>query len=279
MLDRFLPFIFIITTVCSCPLLDLVKKSKSHITDKEVFIKQIKAVDCDDEDRLREVEKLFAQVGADDSAVQIEKYDDATNIVVTVKGKTDETVVVGGHYDKTTLGCGVIDNWTGIVILANLYKNLKNNKSNQKTYKFIAFGKEEENLVGSKAFVDELTESEKKNYCAMVNFDSFGFTDTWTLGTISDQSMITLAKVVAQDRNVSFQVKNFKGASSDSKSFQNAEIPAITLSGLDDDWRDYLHQEKDQLEYIDFEKVFDNFEFSLEYIRQIDLKPCDSLKK
>ncbi len=273
MLDKFLPFIFLVSTVCGCSFLDDVKKSPSIATNKEEFIKQIKSVDCDDADRFREVEKLFRQVGAKDKDIEIEKFEEATNVVLTVKGKTDETVVVGGHFDKTTLGCGVIDNWTGVVLVANLFQNFKD-KKNEKTYKFVAFGKEEIGLKGSKAMAAKIPNRDVKKYCAMVNFDSFGFTDVWTLETISDSSLINLAEEVADERNDNFEIKNFSGASSDSKSFQQRNIPAITLSGLDDNWRDYLHQDKDQLENVNFEKVFENLEFSHAFLRAIDSKPC-----
>lgn len=272
MLDKLLPFVFIFVTVCGCPLFEN-KKNEKVRTNKEAFVQQVKAVDCDDADRFDEVRKLFRKVGATDAEIAIEKFDEATNIVLTVKGKTDETIVVGGHFDKTTLGCGAIDNWTGVVIVANLYANFKDQKPD-KTLKFVAFGKEELGLKGSRAMVEEIPRRDVDKYCAMVNFDSFGFTDIWTLETISDKSLINFAKEIAQKRNQPFAVKNFTGASSDSKSFRQRNIPAITLSSLDDNWRDYLHQDKDQLENINFEKVFRNLEFSYQYVKAIESKPC-----
>lgn len=277
MLNKLLPFIILFSTVCSCPLLPKNKKSKNFITKKKEFIEQIKAVDCDDADRFQEVQKLFSKIGAKDSEVEIEKFEDVANIVLTVKGKTDETVVVGGHFDKTTLGCGVIDNWTGIVIVANLYKSFKSKNPN-KTYKFVAFGKEEKGLIGSKAMVKDIPRRDYKKYCAMVNFDSFGFTNAWTLESISNSSLINLGKEVAEKRGFTFEVRNYQGASSDSKSFQQKNIPAITLSGLDDNWREYLHQEKDQIENVNFEKVFENLKFSYDFLNEIDVKPCSSFR-
>jgi Zn-dependent M28 family amino/carboxypeptidase len=273
MLDKLLPFIFIFTSVCGCSLFDKIADRPDLNTSKTDLTNQIKGVDCDNADRLREVENLFRRVGAKDSEIVTEKYENVSNVVVTVKGKTEETVVVGAHFDKTTLGCGVIDNWTGVVILANLYRNVKAG-ANDKTYKFVAFGKEEEGLIGSKALVDDIPNREVSNYCAMVNFDSFGFTETWTLETISDSSLINLAKEIAAARGETFAVMNFSGASSDSKSFRRKNIPAITLSGLDDNWREYLHQDKDQLEHINFDKVYGNLEFSFQYLKAIDGKPC-----
>lgn len=267
-------FALIITVLSSCSYIQKRRNIQNPKTDKKEFIEQIKKVDCNDEDRLREVEKLYKNIGANEAEIELEKFYNVTNVVLTVKGKSHETIVVGGHYDKTTLGCGAIDNWTGVVIVANLYRIFKK-RNNQKTYKFIAFGKEELNLVGSKAMVDRITETDRKNYCAMINFDSFGFTDIWTLASISDKSLIDFGREIAAKRNESFEIKDFRGASSDSKSFRDAKIPAITLSGLGDDWRDFLHQDKDQIKNINFDKTFENYQFAYQMLSEIDSKPCE----
>lgn len=277
MFAKFLPFIFLLAAISSCPFIGQVKNRPTPIINKEDFINQIKRVECDNNDRLRAVERLYKNLGVADEDIKVEKFENVANVVLTVKGKTDEIVVVGGHYDKTTKGCGAIDNWTGVILVANLYLNFKAT-DNQKTYKFVTFGKEEKNLIGSRAMVENIPESQYKNYCTMVNLDSFGFTNVWALETISDKSMIDLAKEIADERGITFDIKDFGNASSDSKSFQKVNIPSITLSGLGDDWRDYLHQEKDKLEHLDFEKVFENFQFSYDYLNEIDGRLCDSFR-
>ncbi len=275
MLNKILPFLFLLTTVYNCPL--FTKQTAVNSAKKEQIRKQIENVDCDDADRLEEVKKLYKSLGANKDEIKVVDYGDVKNVIVTVRGKTDETVVVGGHYDKTTLGCGVIDNWSGIVLIANLYESFKK-KNNKKTYKFVAFGKEEKGLIGSKAMVKAIPLEKKSNYCAMVNFDSFGFTNLWTLESISDRKLIELGQKVAKERGQVFQIKNFRGASSDSKSFQKAGIPSITVSGLGDNWRKYLHQDADQLENISFPKIYENYTFSIDYLEKIDSKSCDYFK-
>lgn len=275
MLVRTLALFLLSLIFGGCDLFSFADHVVPKVTKKEDFIAQIKRVECENSERFSAVQRLLTNLGVEDSDVEIEKFENVTNIVLTVKGKTDETVVVGAHFDKTTLGCGAIDNWTGIVLVANLYKEFVARKNN-KTYKFVAFGKEEKGLIGSKAMAGEIPDSEISNYCGMVNFDSFGFTDVWTLRSISDRKMIQLAEEVALDQGFTLESKSFAGASSDSKSFRNKGIPAITFSGLSDDWRDFLHQDKDQLEHIDFKKVWENFTFSYEYLSVIDNKICGS---
>ena len=238
---------------------------------------QVSQAGCENSGRFFDVKKLFAEVGAGESDIAVETYDGVENIVLTLNGKSDDTVYVGAHYDKTTLGCGVIDNWTGVVIVANLYRSFKE-KHNEKTYKFVAFGKEERGLVGSKAMITKMSEGEKKNSCAMVNFDSFGFTDTWAPESISDKKLIDLAREVAKQRSAEFEMKGLKGASSDSKSFLDAGIPAITLSGLNNNWKTYLHRDKDILSNVQINKVYENYLFSIDYLKKIDSKSCSDFK-
>lgn len=252
-------------TICNCSII----QKEDDFARNQLIKKQIEQVDCDDNNRLKSVRKLFAQVVSDLEDIKTEKFKDVQNVVLTVKGKSDEIIVIGGHYDKTTLGCGVIDNWSGVVLVANLYKYFKM-RENNKTLKFVAFGKEEKGLIGSKAMVKAMSENEKKKYVGMVNFDSFGFGNLWAFGDISDKKLINTAIKVAEERNQKFEIKNYKGASSDSKTFKKAGIPAITVSGLDDNWREYLHQRKDQIEYINFDKIYENYQFSIDFIKEID---------
>ncbi len=277
MKTKFLPFAILFSVVLGCSVFRTARSFPAPTTKKADFIAQIKRVDCENDNRLRAVERLLSNMGVEDEDIAIEKFEKVVNVVLTIEGKTDETVIVGAHYDKTTLGCGAIDNWTGVVILANLYKEFAA-RQNEKTYKFVAFGKEEKGLYGSKAMANDIPKSELPKYCGMINFDSFGFNDVWTLGSVSDKNLVDLASVVAARRGFLFETKSFRGASADSKSFRKVNIPAITISGLSDDWKEYLHQDKDQLDNINFDRVFDNFLFSYEFLSEIDARDCASFR-
>jgi len=269
--------IFVIITVCSFFAGCSLPFGASDSVTPAGFRSQIERVDCDNKDRLEAVKALFLDSGAKDEDINIEDFGKVKNLVVTVPGKTDETVVVGAHYDKTTLGCGAIDNWTGIVILANLYKSFKKQR-NLKTFRFVAFGDEEKGLIGSQAMVKAIPKERIEKHCAMVNFDSFGFENLWALQKTSDATLINFAKNLAGRKNISFTVKNYPGASADSRAFQLGGVPAITMSGLGDDWKEYLHQKTDQFSAINVEKVYENYVFALEYLNELDSENCGSFR-
>ena len=148
----------------------------------------------------------------------------------------------------------------------------------KKTYKFVAFGAEEKGLVGSRALVESLSAKEVANACAMVNFDSFGFAEAWALRSISSRELMLLAAEVKRERGGSFSIRNYRGASSDSKSFKEAGVPAITLTGIEKNWRDFLHKEADVAENINFRSVWSGFKFARAFLKRIDEVPCKSLR-
>src|SRR5438067_10694100 len=141
------------------------------VTDDEIKA-EISLAPCTNEDRLDAVKKLFQASGATDDDISVQKYKGIQNLVVTKKGKSDETIVVSAHYDKVRYGCGAIDNWTGIVIIANIYRTLRNIET-EKTLLFVAFDEEELGLFGSNAMVKAIPKDRREVYCSNINLDSF----------------------------------------------------------------------------------------------------------
>ena len=267
----FLIGLLLISQTAGCRLFDSVRDDRL----KRDLREKIERVNCRNEGRLEAARQVLTEAGA--RAKKIE-YENASNVVAKSEGVSDETIVVGAHFDKTTLGCGAIDNWTGVVMLARLFQEVSAAKTD-KSYTFVAFGGEERDLLGSRAMAKDIADGLVKKPCAMINMDSFGFEKAWGLKSISDQSMLMLAADVERKRGGSFSIRNYSGASSDSKSFRLVGVPSITFSGLGDDWREYLHQETDQVKNIDFEMVAENYSFLMDFLQEIDRVDCQSLKK
>ncbi len=81
----------------------------------------------------------------------------ARNVIATLKGKSDECVIVGGHLDSWDLATGAIDNGIGsfsVLDIARTFKALK--VKPRRTIKFVMFMGEEQGLLGSKHMVREL---------------------------------------------------------------------------------------------------------------------------
>src|SRR3954471_22095222 len=95
-----------------------------YSTKEQVFA-ETQAPPCPNADRLSAVVDLFKRYGATDSDINIRDEHKIKNVVVTLAGAGPGYLVVGAHYDKVAAGCGALDNWTGIVLLAHAYKTLR----------------------------------------------------------------------------------------------------------------------------------------------------------
>lgn len=254
------------------------QKSRIDFATEEQISADLEKAPCEDKERLEAVRQLFRSVGATDADIVVKEFDDVKNLIVTKKGSTNETIIVGAHYDKTSDGCGVIDNWSGIVVLANIYRTMKE-LTTQKTYVFAAFGKEEKGLIGSEAMAKEIPKKERVNYCAMVNFDSFGMTFPQALRNISTDSLILLAEGVSNDMKIPFGKASIDLASSDSASFRSRDIPAITLHGLGNKWDDYLHTSNDKMKNVNKQSVYIAYRHGLVVLAKIEAQACDTFRK
>jgi alkaline phosphatase isozyme conversion protein len=96
---------------------------------------------------------------------------DSANVVALKHGKSPQTIIVGAHYDSVQAGKGADDNASGVGVMLEVAELVKN-ESTPYTIKFVAFGAEEEGLLGSYAYVNQMSQSDFENTLAMINLDS-----------------------------------------------------------------------------------------------------------
>jgi Zn-dependent M28 family amino/carboxypeptidase len=233
---------------------------------------------CKNEDRLATVEKLFRAGGAVDADIATQRFGKIQNLVVTKKGKSEDIVIVSAHYDKVSEGCGAIDNWTGIVVIANLYRTMRG-LSTEKTYLFVAFDKEELGLWGSEAMAKAIPKDRRLGYCANLNFDSFGFGYPQVIDNASSSRMIDMVESVADEVKMQFAHAPIAGADADSSSFMHRDIPAVTLHGLNSKWQKYLHSSNDVVSNINMDSVLVGYRFGLRVVGRVDASSCSAFRK
>lgn len=246
---------------------------------KSVVEQSIKSVPCKIPERRDGVKKLFLNAGAKEEDIKFETFDKdkAANVVVRLAGKSADTIVIGAHYDRTNTGCGVTDNWSGVAIIAHIYRYLREVETD-KSYIFAAFDQEEEGLKGSREMVKKMAEADRANVCSMVNFDSFGMGYPMALRNASSPKLVKFAEEFAKGSNVKFQAVTIENASSDSASFVEKKIPAITLSGLTGNWQNVLHSANDQVERVNMDSVYLGYRFGLVFISKLDPLPCNQFR-
>ncbi len=276
MFTYYSPFVFLFIALGAS--LQSFSQQAPAITESNISADLEKVV-CRNEDRLESVRQLFVEKGVPAEEIQIEKLNGVENLIITKKGKSDEMIVIGAHYDKVRDGCGAIDNWTGIVVLSNLYKAFHKLQTD-KTLVFVAFGKEEEGLVGSRAMAKNIPKQARTQYCSMLNLDSFGLAFPQVLSNASTPKLTKFTLALAEELKMPSGEASLAGvADADSSSFKEKGIPAITLHGLSDKWQEIIHGSKDSVKNINLSAVEVALRFSTILLGRLDKAQCSEFRK
>ncbi len=160
----------------------------------------------------------------------------ARNVIATLKGKSPEKIVIGGHLDSWDLATGAIDNGIGsfaVLDIARTFRKLRIKP--EKTIEFVLFMGEEQGLLGSRHYVREL---KRRNELAqtgyMINLDMTNNPD----GIISygrpetEAFFRNVGEAVARlDTTYKNKINNAAGLHSDHQPFMVNGIPVLAFSG------------------------------------------------
>lgn len=189
------------------------------------------------------------------------------NVVAMLPGrsKPNEIVVFSAHYDhegvyrrgrkRDSILNGANDNASGTTALLMLAQHYAQSGDNERTIMFCAFAGEELGLLGSKAFVEEISTD---SIVAVINIEmiaipQYGKNNIFITGY--DQSRLP---AILEKNLEGHEVKVRSGPSedkelyrrSDNYSFVRKGVPAHTIMSSDDDDKCY-HQPCDELDRVD----------------------------
>src|SRR5262249_6607524 len=157
------------------------------------------------------------------------------------------------------------------------YKSLRNAQL-KKTILFIAFGKEEQGLVGSRAMAGAIDKDQVTQYCEMLNVDSLGLSRPQVADNMSSRKLESLAAEVAEQMKIPFSHASIEGAAADSNSFIGKKIPSITIHGLNSNWASVLHSRNDQPAKINADGVYLGYRLALAMVSRLDESSCDAYR-
>ncbi len=187
------------------------------------------------------------------------------NIIGTKRGSGDGVIVLGGHYDSVSAGPGANDNASGTAVLLELARALGQGE-NKNTIVIIGFDAEELGLIGSRYYVEQLSQSERARIKGMLNFDMLGGgSGPLLLG--GDGRLGSAGRQVAEQMGI--QARNFSlgsGAGSDHEPFQRVGIDTIFFS------RNYglLHTPQDVIDEVRLEYLGEAGRVALQLVRELD---------
>ena len=215
---------------------------------------------CISNDSGRELRSWLKEEGPLEAHVNMRNFSKpikARNVIATLKGKTDERVIVGGHLDSWDLATGAIDNGIGsfsVLDMARTFKALKIKP--YRTIQFVMFMGEEQGLLGSKHMVKELTRTgEIGRVSYMMNLDmtndpqganAFGRAD------MEDFFQKVGADIKKVDPAFANTFSNRAGLHSDHQPFMLEGVPVAGLSGtLSPSVLQCYHADCDKFDLVD----------------------------
>jgi Zn-dependent M28 family amino/carboxypeptidase len=166
----------------------------------------------------------------------------SANIVAVKSGTSSQQIIVGAHYDSTEAGPGADDNASGVAVMLEVAKLVQGTKTPY-TIRFIAFGAEESGLLGSSAYLNQMSQDDFQNVIVMIDLDSLVAGDTAYVYSDESQSTVrdwALDWAVGNGldlqtvRNVTLTYPDTKGiGSSDYAPFQAVGIPYVYFDTTD----------------------------------------------
>jgi aminopeptidase YwaD len=174
----------------------------------------------------------------------------AVNVIGRASAGACQTVT-GGHFDSVLSSPGGTDNASGTAAVLETARVMAK-QGHQRNNCFIAFGAEEDGLLGSAHFVRSLAPDERRQLTAMINLDMVGSQSPWEF--IGGDRMVDLAEQAAGELGISGSMGRLPpNVGSDHQSFEDAGIPVLML--FRDDNR--LHTPADTAAIVDAESVAD----------------------
>jgi hypothetical protein len=258
-----------------------------RLRTREAIESHLKSFSDKNGEREALIRKWFAESGCQDANLSEQVLDRKLppNVICILPGETEETIVVGAHTDKVeSFGDGVVDNWTGAVLLPALLFSMRLSPSAPRhhTFIFIGFSGEEKGLAGSRYYADHLTSVQRARVEAMVNFDSLGLGPTEVWASHADKVLLDALAVIAQAGKLPVTVMNPEnGATADSESFARYHIPCVTLHSVTKQTWAILHSPRDKISAIKIDNYYDSYKLIAEYLAYLDdsLKPPTAASK
>ena len=291
-------------------------KDEKELADIEKWLAMRKDAPPNIQIKLANLPKTTAQM----RVILTKKQAEAYNVIGVLEGKDavlkSEAVIIGAHYDhlgkggagslavnSTEIHHGADDNASGVSAMLELARQFAKSKDNKRTLIFMAFGGEEEGLLGSKAYVNNPVFPLDKTV-AMINLDMVGRLNEGKLtiggiGTAGEWKSLVETKNSEIQGNVNLtpvsmpNMKNIEGVvgkastafsnnpfalqinedgfgPSDHSSFYGKQIPVLFFfTGTHADY----HKPSDTAEKINYDGLLKITNYVAEIVRSIDQNP------
>lgn len=253
------------------PLAGIAQKIQFYQVSREIIETRLAAYVTKNDTREPALRRIFEDAGCSGEKLseQPVKGLKEPNLICNLQGPRESAILVGAHFDLEEAGHGVVDNWSGASLLPSLYQGLVA-VDRRHTLRFVAFSGEEKGLVGSKAYVRQM-EKTREAVIAMVNLDTLGLSETEVWVSRADPKLVQIIQRAAATMELPISGMNVEQVGyTDSESFREKRIPAITIHSLTQATLPILHSPKDRIEAIRKDEYYRTYRLILAYLSLLD---------
>lgn len=237
---------------------------------QETIMERLRAGLVDTKHRQEAVKNLFTAAGCEATEQKVNRS--SGNVICTLPGELEGTIVVGGHFDFITRGKGIVDDWSGTSLLPSLFEALKK-QPRRHTFVFVAFAEEETGLYGSSHYVGKLSREQKKQVRAFVNLECLGLSTVKVWSSRATPILLTRLNEAARAIGIALQGVNPDNVGDDdSHPFLSAKIPVISLHSITQDTLPILHSREDSMEAIHPDLYYEAYKLAAVYLAYLDVK-------
>lgn len=185
-----------------------------------------------------------------------EARDYSQNIIVTIPGKSEQTIIIGAHYDSLRYE-GTSDNASGVSLLMENAQRMLN-QDNYYTLVYVFFGAHEIGMLGTFYFYESLTPEIRENIVLYINADvliegpdliiSTGYGFELNQNELSQQ-MKSFAELFYDTHEIMIRPLGVTGG--DQLMFLYRGYTTLGLWGIDPStFTNFLHSPRDSYEHI-----------------------------
>ncbi len=237
---------------------------------RDVITERLGLASSRDSERKETLMRLFAEAGCATVLEQPVKGSRLGNVICTLTGKSDATILVGAHFDRVN-SLGIVDNWSGASMLPSLYQSLLG-RERDFTFVFVGFTDEEVGLRGSEGYVKQLDANQRSSLRAMVNIDCVGMTGTKVWEQRADKRLLNALVQVASSLELPLEGVNVgEIGDTDSISFASRRIPVIDIHSIT--WQNFerLHEGRDTIDTIQMDDYYGTYKLLSVYLGYLDI--------
>ena len=200
--------------------------------------------------------------------VKQREYDgESHNVIAEIPGKNGKFIALTAHYDSTRLSHGSYDNMSGCVGLLGIMEKLRGKELNH-GLRFVFCGSEERGLLGSKAYCRD-HEGELDDIALNINLDMIGtYLGKFISCVTAEEKLAGYISYLAAE--LGFPVSVRMGVySSDSTSFADKGVPALSFARLAGGDAAPIHCRYDTPEVLSPEQMLSDIDFIAEFTHRM----------